>query len=57
MISAMEQEQVSAVTTKESEVSQLKEQISWLTEQVAANEEGSSSTSLFYLPSGGSSSV
>ena len=36
MITAMEQERVSAITTKESEVSQLKEQIAGLTEQVAA---------------------
>ena len=36
MIMAMEQERVSAITTKESEVSQLKEQIARLTEQVTA---------------------
>ena len=36
MITAMEHETVSAITTKESEVSQLKEQIAGLTEQVAA---------------------
>ena len=36
MITVLEQERVSAITTKESEVSQLKEQITGLTDQVAA---------------------
>ena len=36
LITAMEQERVSAITTTDSEVSQLKEQITGLTEQVAA---------------------